>query len=35
MKIHGVTLDYVKHLRERLQSASPEDLVSMRIHGER
>jgi len=35
MRIHNVTLDYARKMKERYKDATADDVVSMRIHGRR
>jgi hypothetical protein len=33
MKIHGVSIDYVKRMKDRFRNVSVDELVEMKIHG--
>ena len=33
MKIHGVSIDYVKKMKAAYKNVSVDDLVDMKIHG--
>ena len=34
MRIHGVSIDYVKKMKARFKNVSVDDLVEMKIHGQ-